>query len=1253
MGHAPHTAVLLLANEPQRWRDWASQVRHHGVSLGFGRGADAPSCVNRERMPDVLLLDGTARTQELAEVVSALRQSPASAGLPILVLAPRLTQSRRSALLAAGVADFLSPQEDVRAQVNRLCAYGTGSRTAGGEVAHRAPAAELDFRAVAFDHTPALTIVHDRHGRIVRVNKAVTTATGFGEAELVGQTSWEALMGTPEEQRSVRERYEALALMSCEEALARFGEASERIWRTKDGQLRLIAWHLDYLPDEHGNVAYQVASGLDVTERKRAEQEQLDSEQRLAEAQRIAALGSWELNLVDNALTWSDEIFRIFEIDKTRFDASYAAFLEVIHPEDREAVNETYQGSITNHRPYEITHRLQMADGRIKYVHERGETHYAPDGSPLRSVGTVQDITERHRAAEALRVSEQRLEQVLGSISDAFFTLNREWIYTYVNENAAGFVGKTTAELINRCIWDVFPEGKGSSWHERYRQVLESRQPLRFSDYHSELGAWYEGSIYPFEDGISVYFHNVTARKKAEQAVQESERQKREILDSMFAFVGLLTQDGVLLEANRAPIEAAQLTREDVIGKPFWETQWWCYSDESQAIIRDVLRRAGAGETVRRDFQVRMGDDRFITIDATFGPLRDRAGRITQIIGSGVDVSDRVRADAEVRRLNAELEQRIQQRTAELAEERNFVASVLDTQDTLVVVLDRTGKIVRFNRACQRLTGYSEAAALGREVWDLVIPPREVPTVRHVFQRLAAGDFPNRHENSWIKQDGSEVLIAWSNTCLVDEDGQVTYVIATGIDVTERLAADAALRESEARYRTLVETMNEGVGQLDPEGQTILFVNRALARMVGYAPEELVGQSSSLLYDEASQRTLAEQWKQRQAGSLDPYEVEMRRKDGQRIPVYLSPIPFRDANGTVLGRAAVMLDISALRRAEQDLAAARARLEFLLASGPVMIYAKRADGHTTFISGNVERALGYAPDAMLGDTEFWASCLHPEDRARVLEHQSVLFERGELVQEYRLRRADSTFRWIRDDARLIFDDVGAPMEVIGAWVDVTDRMEAERIAKELHDKEVLLREVHHRVKNNLQIISSLLYLQEQRADSPLLSRGLRESRSRVAAMAMIHEQLYSSGNLGAVDLKAYAEQLVSSLLSTFGMEPGRIRPVIEGDRFLLPLDQAITCGLIVNEIVSNSLKHAFPDNRSGSLMVRLRALPEGYELTVGDDGIGMSEVDPQHLERSLGLRLIPRLAAQLDARIDRLQAPGTVYCMTLKGEPSA
>ena len=200
--------------------------------------------------------------------------------------------------------------------------------------------------------------------------------------------------------------------------------AIEKIEAAFAGQPQLFEWlhiHLDGTPFYAEVSLNRVFIGdefvlqaivRDIDERKRAEGKLRESTARLQEAQRIALIGNWELDLENNNLTWSDEIYRIFEIDPAKFAASYAAFLDAIHPDDRQAVDQAYTSSLETRISYEIDHRLLMPDGRIKCVHERCETFYDVDGHPLRSVGTVQDITERQKAEQAIRESEARFSTI-------------------------------------------------------------------------------------------------------------------------------------------------------------------------------------------------------------------------------------------------------------------------------------------------------------------------------------------------------------------------------------------------------------------------------------------------------------------------------------------------------------------------------------------------------------------------------------------------------------------------------------------------------------------------------------------------------------------------------------------------------------------------------------------------------------------------------------------------------------------------
>jgi PAS domain S-box-containing protein len=209
--------------------------------------------------------------------------------------------------------------------------------------------------------------------------------------------------------------------------------------------------------------------------------------------------------------------------------------------------------------------------------------------------------------------------------------------------------------------------------------------------------------------------------------------------------------------------------------------------------------------------------------------------------------------------------------------------------------------------------------------------------------------------------------------------------------------------------------------------------------------------------------------------------------------------------------------------------------------------------------------------------------------------------------------------------------------------DVTQRLAAEELIKTaLREKEALLKEIHHRVKNNLQVVSSLLGLQSRAVPDPEMRKMFQESQNRVYSMALLHETLYQSDNLSQIDFPEYIRQLADHLFRSYGVAAERIRLRTEVESLSLHLDAAIPCGLIINELVSNSLKYAFPEGRTGEIRIGLHGQADGMaRLVVADNGVGLnSEVD-WATTRSLGLRLVRSLAQQLGAEIEVRPEAGT------------
>jgi PAS domain S-box-containing protein len=299
-----------------------------------------------------------------------------------------------------------------------------------------------------------------------------------------------------------------------------------------------------------------------------------------------------------------------------------------------------------------------------------------------------------------------------------------------------------------------------------------------------------------------------------------------------------------------------------------------------------------------------------------------------------------------------------------------------------------------------------------------------------------------------------------------------------------------------------------------------------------------------------------------------------------------------------------------------------------------------------YVSPSFERVWGISRDELLADPRRWLETVHPDDAERVRE----VFERSptDHAQQYRIVRPDGSVRWVDVHVRPVLGARGAVVRIVGTAEDITDERGAEvqrremsrRLETSLQEKNVLLREVHHRVKNNLQVIASLLYLESAGTQDEAVRRVLAVCRDRVVSMALVHEALYESTDLARVDIGTYLRRLVSGLRATWG---AGIDLTVECQVTAPPLDieTALPCGLIVTELVTNAFKYAFVGRPTGTVHVQLRRDTTEIQLVVADDGIGLPAAIDVHRPRTIGMRLVHALAGQLGGELEVVRHAGT------------
>lgn len=280
----------------------------------------------------------------------------------------------------------------------------------------------------------------DPQGNLKRINEAAERVTGYTTAELAGINWFETLVPKA---RYPQVRAEFESLMAAGKA-----DQFENPILTKAGEERQIHWHNSQVI-ENGQVIGTLSVGIDITHQNAIEQRLTESENVLREAQSVAQIGSWVLDYATQELRWSDEIFRILELDPETAKPSKKAFLEVIHPEDRNELRRAYKTALRNHRPYELRHRLQMKDGSVKYVHQRSAISLSPEGVPIRAVGTVQDVTMVVLQELAFHESEERFRTIADFTFDWEYWQGANKEILYISPSCQRVTGYTQAEFIS------------------------------------------------------------------------------------------------------------------------------------------------------------------------------------------------------------------------------------------------------------------------------------------------------------------------------------------------------------------------------------------------------------------------------------------------------------------------------------------------------------------------------------------------------------------------------------------------------------------------------------------------------------------------------------------------------------------------------------------------------------------------------------------------------------------------------------
>ncbi|WP_321422132.1 histidine kinase dimerization/phosphoacceptor domain -containing protein [uncultured Methanobacterium sp.] len=496
------------------------------------------------------------------------------------------------------------------------------------------------------------------------------------------------------------------------------------------------------------------------------------------------------------------------------------------------------------------------------------------------------------------------------------------------------------------------------------------------------------------------------------------------------------------------------------------------------------------------------------------------------------------------------------------------------------------------------------------------------------------------------------ILLLWTNKTQSQTNINLIEIVVGAIILMvllRQVLIEKSLLLSEKNYRELVDNSLVGIYKTNLAGD-ILFANESLVKIFEFeSSEDLQAKKIEELYKNPETRKEFV-YKLKKEGKLSQYELEMVSNTGNIVNMLISA----NLTGDII--SGMLMDITLRKNTEKALQDNEEKYHTLFESNPNYTMLLNLDGVILDVNSVTAEFISTAPEKLIG-RKLLELGIFPEADVHFQREKFSQALQGDTVEpfQYKLINKKGEYSWVQSQLVPIKKDGGINSILVIA-TDITERKKAiDNLKSSVNEKEILIKEVHHRVKNNMQIISSLLSLQSQHLteDEEVAQDVLKESQNRVKSMAMIHEKLYQSKDFTHIKFEDYIKRLISNLFYSYDTKMDQIKLRVDVEDIDLNMETAIPCGLIISELFSNSLKYAFPEGKSGEIRVSLEKYQDdehewNYILTVQDNGIGLpSDFDIRNT-RTLGLELVNSLTKQIDGTLELDSSNGTKFKITFK-----
>nr|WP_082090646.1 PAS domain S-box protein [Methanosarcina sp. MTP4] len=1149
-----------------------------------------------------------------------------------------------------------------------------------------------------FDHSMDALILSDPRdgGKILSANPAACRMLGWAEEELIGRG------------RDVMFNLEDPAVSDVLDELMRTGSTKAQLTYTrKDGTTFPGEISSAFFTDGNGEPRAVIII-RDITERKKVE-----------EALRLSYI--YNRNLIEANLDPLVTIGRdgkIKDVNSASEQITGCSRDELIGTDfsdyftEPEKAGAGYQQAFINGEvrdyPLEIRHR----DEHITPVLYNASVYKDENGKVIGVFAAARDITERKRAEHQLSNELARATGLYELYTRSSNLSDRE-LYDFalnqaikITDSTIGFfhlVSEDEKEII-LTTWNQealrsctagkeghYPIEKAGNWVDCARL----KRPVVYNDFPSSpnqkglpsghvtvkrfmsvpvtengkvkiiLGVGNKVDEYDDRDVMQLQLvanelHKIMKLRRIENEVRESEAFLRDIMENVSDAIFVRDRDARMILANPAYYRLMGKSPEEVLNKTVADFH---PPEMARKLAEDDKRvmETGKGTTLEERIFTSHGLRVLQTVKA---PYYDGKGNIIGLIGAARDITERKKAEEALKRAHENLEGIVKVRTAELEKAYH---SLKDSEKGLAEA--------------------QKMAHIGNWEWDIATDeaywseemyrifgrdPRELAPSYNEYLSYIHPDDRDYYCNATKKavtgspfgidyrifRDNGEVRTVHLESEFILNNKKIPVRIKGIVqDITER-------KKSEEKIQVLaniVKSSNDAIGTISLD-DIITSCNEEVEQVYGYSAEELIGNHTSIVappHLDKETKKLSELIKQ--GKKIHHHETSRLRKDGQIIDVSITLSPVFDSHGKLTAISFISRDITERKRVEEKLRESEEKYRNIVETANEGIFIIDAESRVTYANEKMTDMLGYTLEEVIG-IAIWDFV--SEDCKAIVKLNLERRRQGiNEIYELKLICKGGSSLWVLISAKSLFDMDGRFMGSISMLTDITKRKEAEEA---LSNIEIARKqEIHHRIKNNLQVISSLLDLEAEKfnnrediKDSEVLE-AFRESQDRVISMALIHEELYKGGGFDTLNFSSYIEKLVENLFQTYSLGNAdlSLNMGLEENTFF-DMDVAVPLGIIVNELVSNSLKHAFTE-KEGEILIRFCREEKNKErdkslfsLTISDNGKGIPESIGMERVESLGLQLVNILIDQLEGNIELKRNHGTEFRITFSVEES-